>query len=158
MKINVRLAGFFVLAFALCIFCAADVFAQKPAKAPAYKITNIKIVPFDSQTGNFEEELTTNSTRSFFNDLAISLFVTVEISGEAGSFESGRMVSVSVLEGKKLKIKKTDQVGLIGESGKFYFPVFLESAMCDQVKISAFLTGQKTVSKMSRSVPFMCGE
>lgn len=148
--------NFLLIAAMVLAFGAGVASAQK--KAADYKITNIKIMPFDGATGLFEEELTAGSDRSFFNDLSISLLVLFEVSGESGSFEAGRMLSVTVTEGKRVKARKNEQVGLIGSGGKFYIPVWLDSAMCDTVKITARLTGQKTASTMTRSVPFVCGE
>lgn len=129
-----------------------------PKKAPAYKITNIKMVPFNEASGKFEDEISDADPRAFFNDLSISLFVTFEISGEAGSFEDGRKIFISVTEGKKSKYTKTEQIGLIGSEGRYYVPAFLYGSMCDTIKITAKITGQKTASSMSRRVPFMCGE
>lgn len=132
--------------------------AQKPKPAPAYKITAIKIVPFNEASGKFEDEIIKGSERSFFNDLSISLFVTFEVSGEAGSFETGRKIVIKVTEGKKVKFSKSEQVGLIGAEGKYFVPVWLYSPMCSDVKITASLAGQKAVSTMTRRVPFLCGE
>ena len=132
--------------------------AQKPKKAPDYKIAKVKIVPFNEQTGQFEEELDENGSKSFFNDLSTSLFVTVEVGGEAGSFEAGRKATITVMEGKKLKLTRTDQVGLIGDGGKYYMPVWLYGSMCSQIKITVKLTGQKTLPVKTRSVAFNCGE
>ncbi|MBS1793788.1 MAG: hypothetical protein JSS81_08035 [Acidobacteria bacterium] len=141
---------------ALILSLSAAAVAQK--KAADYKITNVRIVPFDGATGEFGEEIKPGGDRSFFNDLSISLFVAVEISGEKGTFEAGRKAEITVTEGKKLKTKKLEQVGLIGEGGKFYIPVWLDSAMCSDVKITARLVGQKTPSSVTRTVPFLCGE
>ena len=132
-------------------------FAQEK-KAPDYTISSVKIIPFNSQNGKFEDEYTTKSERSFFNELAISLFLTVEITGEAGSFEVGRKIQVTVMEGKKVKSKTVEQIGLLGDGGKFIVPIWLYSSMCDDIKITAKIIGQKTVSTKSRSVPFLCGE
>lgn len=144
---------------AVLCFGTATALAQKgEKKAPAYKITNIKILPFNEQSGNFEDEFTENDARAFFNELSTSLFVTFKISGEAGSFESGRSIVINVMEGKKLKFTKTEQVGLIGTDGAYYVPVFLYSSMCSTIKITAKLTGQKTLSTMTRTVGFRCGE
>ncbi len=148
-----------MLIFITLILCfSATVSIAQEKKAPDYSISKVKITPFDSQTGEFQEEYTTKSDRSFFNDLAISLFTVVEITGEAGSFEVGREIQITVTEGKKVKLTKTEQIGLIGEGGKFYIPVWLEPAMCDEVKITAKIIGQKTVSTKIRTIPFMCGE
>ena len=132
--------------------------AQGQKKAPDYSIAAIKIVPFNEQTGLFETEYTTKSDRQFFNDLSISLFVTVEIAGEVGSFEVGRKVQITVMEGKKAKLTKTEQVGLIGEGGKYHIPIWVYSSMCDKVTITAKLIGQKTASSKMRYLPFLCGE
>jgi len=155
MKPSFRITALAILAICLGVTAAV---AQKPAPAPDYKISAVKIVPFNEASGLFEDEYTTTSDRSFFNDLSISLFVTVEISGEAGSFEAGRKVQITVTEGKKVKLTKIEQVGLIGDGGKYHIPVWLYSSMCSDVKITAKLIGQKTQSSKSRSVPFLCGE
>ncbi|MFN2501054.1 MAG: hypothetical protein ABR530_03465 [Pyrinomonadaceae bacterium] len=129
--------------------------AQKPAD---YKITQIKILPFIESRGVFEDEITAADPRSFFNDLDTSLFVTVAISGPPGEFVVGRKVRINVTEGKRIKFSKTEQVGLIGEGGKYHVPVYLYGSMCDTVTITASLLGQKTASKMTRKVEFQCGE
>lgn len=132
--------------------------AQAPKAAQPYKLSAINITPFDEASGKFQEVLSPDGGRSFFNDLSISLFVTVEISGEAGSFETGRKVAITVTEGKKPKFSKTEQVGLIGDGGKYYIPVWLYSSMCDEVTITAKLIGQKKISSITRKVLFECGE
>jgi hypothetical protein len=135
------------------------VIAANAQKTPAYKITDIVILPFDEQTGQFQSEFTPNSDRSFFNDLAISLLVKVEVTGTAGSYETGRKLEVTVMEGKKLKKKRFDQIGLIGEGGKYYVPLWLDGAMCDEIKISArIFVGAKPGPAVTRKVPFLCGE
>ena len=146
-----------ILIFITLIVCVGGSLAIAQ-KAPDYKVSNIKITPFDSTTGEFLEEYTTKSDRSFFNDLSISLFTVVEITGQGGSFEVGRKIQITVTEGKRVKTTKTEQIGLIGGEGKFYVPLWLYPAMCDEVKITAKITGQKTTSTMTRKVPFMCGE
>jgi hypothetical protein len=134
-------------------------FAQPPKKAPAYKIAAITITPYDEASGKFEDPIGTGeSARSLFNDLSLSLFVTVDVAGEAGSFETGRMINITVKEGKKIKTTRHLQVGLIGGDGHYYVPVWLYPAMCSDVTITASLTGQKTASSMKRTVIANCGE
>lgn len=136
------------------------VISAQAQKTPAYKITDIRILPFDEQTGQFQSEINPkDDTRSYFNDLHISLLVEVEVSGTPGSFEVGRKLEVTVMEGRKLKKKRFDQIGLIGEGGKYYVPLWLDGAMCDEIKISArIIVGKKIGTYMIRKVPFMCGE
>ena len=153
-----KITNAFALAMIVFCFGAAASLAQGPKAAPAYKLSAVNITPFNEASGKFEDVITPADTRSFFNDLSTSLFVTVEIQGEAGSYENGRKVQVTVMEGKKVKFSKTEQVGLIGEGGKYFIPVWLYSAMCDEVKITAKLIGQKKISTITRKVTFECGE
>jgi len=144
--------------------------SQKAAKAPKihdFKITNIKIIPFDSQTGEFQEEIKPNDKRSFFNAFYISLFVVVEISGQTASsvgpedFNLERKVEITVIGDQRQIAKKIvdiNHVDLTLGSGKFFVPVWLYPLMCSDVKINARITGQETVSTMKRTVPFFCGE
>lgn len=138
--------------------CAGFVFVNAQKAAAPYKISAIKIVPFNQQTGKFEAAIMPTDERSFFNEISLGLFVSVEVTGETGTFEAGRIVEIVVMEGKKQKAKKTEQIGLIGDGGKFYVPVWLDSALCDEVKITARIVGQKTASTLTRKASFMCGE
>lgn len=136
----------------------AGLVGVKAQTAPDYKISAIKILPFDSQTGEFQDEFKMKDERVFFNELGISLFVKIEISGKAGSFTAARNLQVTVTEGKKIKAKKTEQIGIISEGEKFYVPVWLDSSMCSTITITAKIIGQKTPSTLTRTVPFQCGE
>lgn len=145
---------FFIAAL---IFCFGATFANAQ-KAPDYKITNVKILPFEGQTGEFQAPLKSNDDRSFFNAIDTALLVVVEITGKAGTFEEGRTIQITAMEGKKLKAKKSEQIGLIGDGGKFYVPLWLDAAMCSEVTITAKITGQKSASSLTRKVMFECGE
>ncbi len=147
-----------LLIVAALFACAARIQAQTEEKAPDYKIAKIKVTPFDSKTGKFGDELTGGDSESFFNDLSISLLVLIEIDGEAGSFETGRKVNVKVTEGTRVKATVNNQIGLIGEGGKWYEAVWLSPAMCNEITITASITGQKPGKAMTRKVSFMCGE
>jgi hypothetical protein len=154
-KMPKQINAFAVFLILLTVFAGA----AHAQKTPAYKITDVVILPFDEQTGQFQSELTANSNRSFFNDIAISMLVKVEITGTKGSFEVGRKLEVTVMEGKKVKKKRFDQIGLIGDGGKYYVPIWLDGAMCDEVKISArIFVGAKPGPTVTRKVPFQCGE
>lgn len=140
----------------LMIFCAF--LAVSAQKSIDYKVTNMKIVPFDQSSGEFESELTDTDSRSFFNELDKGLFVIVEVSGAAGEFDAKKGLTVTVMEGKKIKLKKSMMSGVVNSDGKFYFPVWLEPAMCAEITITATITGNRTASKMTKKIPFMCGE
>jgi hypothetical protein len=146
-----------LLIYVSLILCFGAVFAQAQA-TPDYKISKIKIVPFEQSSGSFEDEIAVNDDRAFFNDLSKALFVTVEISGKAESYEARRELQITVTEGAKVKTKKIFMSGILNEKGKFYFPFWLDAPMCSEVKITARITGQKNASTTTRKVSFQCGE
>lgn len=150
-----KLQSILLLAF-LAIF--ANSLSVQAQKTPDYKITNIKLVPFDGQTGKFQAEIKPNDERSFFNEIALSLFVVVEITGASGTFEAGRMADITILESKKQRAKKTEQIGLVGDGGKFYIPIWIDSALCSDVTVTARIRGQASASTMTRKASFQCGE
>jgi hypothetical protein len=136
-------------------------------KAPDCKISNIKIVPFDSLKGAFREEIKPNEDPGVFNEFGISLFVVVEISSQVyfegisvSEANKDIKVEITVMEGKRQKAKKIEQVSLhnLLNGGKIFVPLWLDPLMCGDVKINARIIGQKTVSTMRRTVPFQCGE
>jgi hypothetical protein len=139
----------------LVLVTATGTFAQKVGP---YKITGIRIMPFDGNTGKFEDELAVDGRGGYFNDLDKAILAIIEITGPAGQYADKRGVSIRVTEGKKVKLSKIDYPGVMNENGKFYLPVFLYSAMCDQVTITATMTGQTQKSSMKRQLDFMCGE
>ena len=139
----------------LVLITVTATFAQKVAP---YKITGIRIMPFDEVTGKFEDELAPDGRGGYFNDLSKSILALVEITGPAGEFVARRNVSIRVTEGRKLKLSRLGAPGVLGENGKYYVPVWLYGSMCDRVTITATVTGQTTPSSMKRTLDFMCGE
>lgn len=140
-----------LLTAVLCICAGAQ-------NAPPYKITKIRIIPFEQSSGAFERELATNEDPGYFNELSKSLFVAVEVSGRAGTYAGGRKVVVTVTEDARPKTSRTEALGVFSNAGRFYIPVLLNSAMCGKVVITARLTGQAAPSVMTRKLQFQCGE
>jgi hypothetical protein len=157
MKKSMKLFGF---AFLILAFGANYADAQKTtANAQEYKITNLKIVPFDSNKGEFMDEIKASGEQpTFFNDYAVSLLVVAEISVGKGEYAFGKSVQITAMEGKKVKRTKTEPMPPVEGGGKYYVPLWLDAGMCDTVKITAKITGQKTASTMTRSLLFQCGE
>jgi hypothetical protein len=143
---------------ALALLVLVVVGAAFPQKIAPYKITAIRIMPFDEVTGKFENELAPDERGGYFNDLSRSILALIEVTGPAGEFASRRNVSIRVTEGRKLKLSRMGAPGVLGENGKYYVPVWLYGSMCDRVTITARVTGQTTPSSMKRTLDFMCGE
>ena len=140
-------------------------FAQKAkpkatvSKTPDYVIAELKVLDFSSSTGKLEDTIPAKGDpKSFFNDLDTSLFVWVFVQGEKGTFEAGRMANVVVTANKKVIASRNVQIGIPNEDGFYIVPVFVYGPLCSEVKITAKLTGQKTASPKTATIPFMCGE
>lgn len=153
-----KLKNLSFIAIVFLLLGGGNFLTAKAQTAPPYKITAIKIVPFDQLTGEFEPEITPNDERAFFNEVSLGLFITVVISGKSDTFSATRKVEVTVLEGKTVRSKKISDASSVGADGKYYVPVFVESAFCREVTITAKLIGQKTASTMTRKATFNCGE
>jgi hypothetical protein len=117
----------------------------------------MKVVPYSQRTNTFLKEV--SDDEEFWNELNLSLFVTVQISGKAGSYSSDRQVEVTAYEGEKLILRRVSPLGVIDEkTGKYYVPVWLYGSFCQPVKIKAKLLGQSESSSINRSFNFHCGE
>lgn len=162
MRSLLRFAAIAAVVFSIGLTAA---FAQKVkpkapvSKTPDYSIFAVKVNAFDSVQGELSDANPDGEpVKSFFNDLDTSLFIWVFIQGEAGTFEAGRMANVVVTEGKKVVASRNAQIGIPNEKGFYIVPVFVYGPLCSEVKITAKLTGQKSASLKSVSVPFQCGE
>lgn len=133
--------------------------SQSPANLPPYRLSAIRILPYNQTTNSFLAEVKKDKDADFFNELDLSLFVTVEVSGQPGSISSNRRVEIIAYEGSRVILKRVVRLGVISEStGKYYVPVWLYSPFCQQVTIKARLIGQRQISTLQRKLDFLCGE
>jgi len=145
----------------LTILCATLLFAvaaaaQKEKPAKPYSITAIKIVSFDEINGKFGDEVTKETF--FGNDLSTSLFATIELTGGKGDYASNRNVQLTVTQGKRVKQSRLAMPGILNDDGHYYIPLWIYGPICDDLKITASVTGQTKVATMSRTVSAHCGE
>ncbi|MGI8786290.1 MAG: hypothetical protein ACR2HG_00830 [Pyrinomonadaceae bacterium] len=148
---------FLFTAIAFLLLCVSPIFANAQT-APPFKVSAIKIVPYDQLTGEFEPEIKLKDSRTFFDEVALGLLITVEISGQTDTSADGRKVETTVLKGGKILIKKLTTVDGVGAGGKFYIPIYIDYGLCQEITVTAKIIGQKTASTMTRKVPFSCGE
>jgi hypothetical protein len=87
-------------------------------KAPPYSISAIKITTFDHDNNTFGGELAADDKGNFLNALDTSLFISVEVSGQKGSYEGDRKVEITAYSGKKLKSKVLGTLGVLSEAGR----------------------------------------
>ncbi len=126
---------------------------------PPYQLTAMKVVPFSQRTSLFLAEIKKDSDFSAWNELNLSLFVTIQVTGRAGSYSSKRKVEITACENDRVILKRLSELGVLDEdTGKYYIPVWLYGPFCRKVTIKARLVGQPQVSSLQRVLDFQCGE
>jgi hypothetical protein len=85
--------------------------------------------------------------------------ITVEIAGRHGTYESGRMIHLTVRapDGTVL-LERKPRIGLLGDSGKWFETFVVYGVGCDAFRIRAEILGQKETSVVEKKIPFFCGE
>jgi len=134
-------------------------------RAPQNKnwgITGIKVKKYDQATGDLaevslEETLSTSANAPFG-----PILIIVEVTGELDA-GSGKSIVLTATEGRRTIFRGTFNPGPYqgaSEDGKkFYAPFWISSnALCDPIKITARVVGQRQVSTMTKTVKFLCGE
>ncbi len=152
-----KIKTLFLLSFGLYFWCAAS-FSVQAQTAPSFKISAIKIVPFEELTGEFGEEITTKNTREFFNEVSTGLLITVVVSGQTDTSANNRRIETTVTAGSKILAKKSTVVFGVGAGGKYFVPLYVDAGLCQPVTITAKIIGQKNASTMTRKLSFVCGE
>ena len=147
-----------------------EVRAVRPvSSAPPYKISTIKAMLFYDGKGTFSRDVLAKPDFTFWNTIigegdaegpSNSTLVLVEVTGKPSPDEPSpsRKVEFTALASGKILLKRTTDIGLFGDSGKFYAAFWLYDTGCQPVKLTARITGQPQPSSMSKTIPFECGE
>jgi hypothetical protein len=132
------------------------------AQNKTWGITGIKVKEYDQGTGDlaelsFEQTLSTSANAPFGPVLVI-----VEVTGELEA-GNGKSIILTATEGRRTVFRGTFGPGPyqgVSEDGKkFYAPFWIESnVLCDPIKITARVVGQRQASTMTKTVKFLCGE
>ena len=129
------------------------------SKSEVYTLSNIEVTIYSKRQNKFLSKVENDGKDEFWNEMNLSLFVVVEVSGKRGSYISNRKVEVSAFEGKRLVLKRVSDLGVIDEAtGKYYVPIWLYGPFCQNVIIKARILGQKESSVIKRNLNFQCGE
>src|SRR3712207_6334749 len=85
----------------LAAFLSASTFGQTSTGSglPPYQLTEMKVVPYSQRTNTFLEEVKDGKGTGFWNELNLSLLVTIQVSGRAGSYSPDRRVEITAHEG-----------------------------------------------------------
>lgn len=169
-----------VCALLLCGVCSIIVpttLAQKPRTQPVassiihnareaqnktWGITGIKVKEYDQGTGelaelSLDETLSTSANAPFG-----PILVIVEVTGELDAGD-GKSIVLTATEGRRTVFRGTfgpgPYQGASEDGKKFYVPFWISSnGLCDPLKITARVVGQRQASTMTKTVKFSCGE
>lgn len=133
--------------------------AQTQPEPAAYKLTAMNIVPYKQSAGSFLPEIKNDREYWGLNQLDLSLFATVEVSGRKGSYSPKRKVEITTYKGGRLFQKRVADLGVLDEgTGKYFVPLWLYGPFCEKITIKARLLGQAQASTLQRTLSFDCGE
>jgi hypothetical protein len=145
----------------------ASITSNPPASVPAvqnknWKITGIKVKAYRQGTGgldelNLEETLSTSANAPFG-----PILIIVEITGELDVMHA-KSINLTATQGRRTIYTGTYGPGPyqgMSEDGKmFYAPFWINSnTLCDPLKLTARVVGQRQASSITRTVKFLCGE
>ena len=172
MKLSVR-------ALLICVVCSIivpTVLSQKHRTQPTasiihnpraaqnktWGITGIKVKEYDQGTGDLAELSVEQTLSTSANAPFGPVLVIVEVTGELEA-GSGKSIVLTAMEGRRTVFRGTFGPGAyqgVSEDGKkFYAPFWIDSnVLCDPLKITARVVGQRQASTMTKTVKFLCGE
>lgn len=134
----------------------------RPAQNKTWEITGIKVKEYDQGTGDLAELSVEETLSSSANAPFGPVLVLVEVTGELEAGH-GKSIVVTATEGRRTVFRGTFGPGPyqgVSEDGKkFYAPFWIGSnVLCDPLKITARVVGQRQASTMTKTVKFLCGE
>jgi hypothetical protein len=172
MKLSVR-------ALLICVVCSIIVpttLSQKRSTQPTasiirnpraaqnkiWAITGIKVKEYDQGTGDLAEVSLEQTLSTSANAPFGPVLVIVEVTGELEGGH-GKSIVLTATEGRRTIFRGTFGPGAyqgVSEDGKkFYVPFWIDSnVLCDPLKITARVAGQRQASTMTKTVKFLCGE
>ena len=139
------------------------------ASPPPYKIAAIKAMLFYDDKGTFSRDVLAKPDFAFWNTIigegdaqgpSNSTLVVVEVAGKPSPNEPlpARKVELTAVASGKVLLKRTTDIGLFGDNGKFFAAFWLYGTGCHPVKIIARVIGQTPPTSATKTIPFACGE
>jgi hypothetical protein len=172
MKLSVR-------ALLICVICSLIVptaLAQKhrtqptatifnnprAAQSKTWGITDIKVKEYDQGTGDLAEVSFEQTHSTSANAPFGPVLVIVEVTGELEAGH-GKSIALTATEGRRTVFRGTfgpgAYQGVSTDGKKFYAPFWIDSnVLCDPLKITARVVGQRQASTMTKTVKFQCSE
>lgn len=149
----------------LCAVLAVGTAAQERKSPPPFKINAVKAMLFFEQTGEFSPDVLSQPASALRNrragagERATATLVVVELAGSRNAYAPGRKLSFTAIDSRRaVLLRKTTDLGIFGDEGKFYAAFWLYDTGCYPVTLSARLLGQPAGTVFKKTLNFSCGD
>lgn len=153
------------LAVAMCVATSVSTKAQA---TPPYRINAMRAMLFYENSGKFSQDILADKNFALWNVIigagsaegaSHSTLVVVEVSGKAGSYETGRKIQFTATDAQgRTLVTRGVPTGIMSDAGKFFAAFWLYDTGCSPVTLTARIMGQRQPSAMTKKIPFACGE
>ena len=131
-----------------------------------FKISAVKAMLFFEQTGEFSPDVSNQPASALRNrrtgagGRATATLVVVEVSGQPSAYAPQRKLSFTATDSRKtILLRKTAELGIFSDEGKFYVAFWLYDTGCYPVTLNARLSGQQPATQtIKKTLNFSCGD
>jgi hypothetical protein len=138
---------------------------ERQTPPPPFKLNAVKAMLFFEQTGEFSPDVSNEPASALRNrragagGRATATLVVLEVSGQAGAYAPQRRLSFTATDSRKtILLRKTAELGIFSDEGKFYVAFWLYDTGCYPVTLYARLIGQHPTSTIKKTLNFSCGD
>ncbi len=142
--------------------------APPPLPPPAFQIKGIHAFLYFHKTGTFGDRDLTDGQTALWNTIigegdagmpSTTMLVKVELGGPTFANQDGKVVVVAKV-GKKTLAKQTFAIVDYFEEGghTITLPMLVTGVGCDEITLTATLSGKGKKGAATAKVPFACGE
>lgn len=158
-----------LVAVAVTVACAAPAVAQPAGTpAPTFQIAGVHAFLYFHRSGTFDDRDLTGGKVALWNTIigegeagepATAMLVKVEVSGPNFASQDGKVVVVAKAGRKTLARQTFALADYFDEHGpRITLPMLVTGVGCDEVTVTATLSGKGKRGAGSAVVPFACGE
>lgn len=149
----------------LCAVLAVGTAAQERKSPPPFKINAVKAMLFFEQTGEFSPDVSAQPASALRNrrggagERATATLIVVELAGLRNAYAPRRKLSFTATDSRRaILLRKTTDLGIFSDEGKFYAAFWLYDTGCYPVTLSARLLGQPASPAFKKTLNFSCGD
>lgn len=138
------------------------------AAGPVAEITGIRAQLYYENKGTFSDDILTQKDFTLWNTIigegsaagsSTATFVSVEVKGKDVPMGQVKIEVVATGDKGKVLAKSVTDVMIYDARTAFYAPLWLSNTGCEEIKVSAKLTGKDIKgTPFTKTIPFKCGE